>query len=859
MGSPRPPRLARWLLGRLLPPEATEYVAGDLDEEWLRYRRPAGRVRAWAWYWAQTMRSILDTRDTEVSMTPTPDRVPGPGARLVALAGDLRFAWRTLRRSPGYAAAALLTLGIGIGASVAIFSAVNDVLLRPLPFPDPSRLGALWESNVQRDWHQVEAAPANIEDWRARTTTFSDIAFANGFPQAVSLMTDEGPARAVVAEVSGTLFQVLGVPPMLGRTFRDDETYQPGLVVLSYATWRLHFGADPSIVGRTIRLDGRPHEVIGVMGPEFVYPISEADVWRTPAAMGARRQSIWWRQAHVVRPIGRLAPGASFAQADAELRAISADLEREHPDTNTGMVGGVTPLRTFLAGDRRATLLLFLGAVGVLQLIACANLANLMLARATGREQELAVRAALGAGRARLVRQTLVESLLLAAGGTAIGLALGVAGLQAIAAVSPADLAGVAFHLDVRMAAFAIGLCLASAMLGGLWPAWRGTRVDPVRHIRDGARSGTAGRERLFAANAVVAFEVAMAVLLVSAAGLLVRSFDRIHRIDPGVDVSHVLTFQVHPSTGEFPNAGARAGFGINFAREIQTLPGVEVAGVGRGLPLTGYAWSSDFTIEGWGPGRFGLGVRHREEMPEYFQALRVPLVAGRMFDDRDLAPDAPVPVVVNQAFVDRYFPDASPVGRRVTFDREATADSYWYPIVGVVGNERKDLPTAPVPEIIAHLRGDVPSTLTFAVRTAVPPLSIVPQIRDVLASYDREAPLLAVRTMEQVAAEASAPARFAMTLFGAFAVAALLLAAIGVYGVANQAARARTREVGIRIALGAQGPTVVRQLMRRGAWFCGAGLAAGLAGVLAFSGLLESRLYEVDARDPATSSSSPA
>jgi putative ABC transport system permease protein len=850
----RPPRVARWLLGRLLPRGAREFVIGDLDEEYARHVAPSGRFRARAWYWSHALRSILQTRDPE-SVMPQPDSFARPGFSTFfsSVPADFHHALRALRASPGYTAAAVLTLGLGIGATVAIFSAINDTVLRPYPFADPERIVALWESNKARGWNRVEAAPANIEDWRARARSFSDIAFANAFPQHLSLVTPGGPKPAAVAQVSGNLFSVLGVPPMLGRTFREDETFTPGLVMLSHRTWVREFAAAPDIVGRTIRLDGRPHEVIGVMGAAFEYPLSEADVWITSSAIATRRQSIWWRQAHVVRPVARLAPGASIGQASAELSQIAADLARQFPNTNTGMEAGVGPLRAFLVGDRALTLWLLLAAVGVLQLIACTNVANLMLSRSALRQQELALRIALGAGRMRLVRHALAESVVLTTAGVVLGLAIGFAGLHALGTLYPPSLDSPVFRLDVRLVVFVLAVGSATAILAGLWPAWRAARTAAAPQLVDGGRSGTAGRRRLLAANTFVAFEVALAVLLVVAAGLMVRSLDRLRRIQTGVDVNGVLTFQVRPSAGVYPDGPARARFAFAFEERLASLPGVAAVGTGRGLPLSGYGWSSDFTIDRWEPGRFGVEVRHREATGGYFAALRVPLIEGRLFDSRDSVDGAPVPVVVNQAFVDRYFPNESPVGRRVAFDRTPTDRSYWYPIVGIVGNERKDPLRAPVPEIIGHLRGDVPGTLTFVMRTAAPPESLVGGVRSALSELDREAPLLVPRSMEEVAAASRAETKFLMTLFSVFAAKALVLAAIGVFGVASQAARARTREVGIRLALGATGAGIVRSLVLRGARFAAAGLVVGVAASIATGRFLETLLFEVEPHDPLT------
>jgi predicted permease len=851
-GPVRPPRLARWLLDRLLPAPAREYVIGDLDEEYARHRVPLGRLRARRWYWSHAVRSILQTRDTELLMSEHPPSRHRLLSVVRSIPADIRGAIRGLWHAPGYAAAALLTLGLGMGATIAMFSAINDAILRPYPYADPERLVALWESNQARGWQRVEAAPANIEDWRARAASFDDIAFVSPFTQTVSLMTKGGPKPAVAAQVSGNFFGVLGVAPRLGRTFRDDETFTPGLVMLSHRTWLRELGGAPDVVGRAIRLDGRSYEVVGVMGDRFEYPFTDADVWITPSGMASRRQSIWWRQAHVVRPIARLAPGVSIAEASAELARIASDLSREHPKTNAGMDAGVEPLRAFLVGDTGLTLWLLLGAVGVLQLIACANVANLMLSRGALRQQELAIRSALGADRGRLIRHMLAESLVLTAGGVVIGLAVGVAGLRAIALLEPPGLDAPAFRIDARLVMFVIAIGAATAALAGLWPAWRAARTDAARQLTDYGRSAVGGR-RFFAANSFVAFEIALAVLLVIAAGLMVRSLDRLRRIETGVDMANVLTFQVRPSAGVHPDGAARVRFAVALEARLMSLPGVEVAGAGRGLPLAGYGWSSDFTIDRWEPGRFGVEVRHREATAGYFSALRVPLIEGRLFDGRDMAEDAPVPVVVNQAFVDRYFPGESPVGRRIAFDREPTERSYWYPIVGVVGNERKDVRQAPVPEIIGHLRGDVPATLTFVVRSSVPPDSLIPAVRSVLAELDGEAPLLAPRPMTEVAAASRAETRFLMTLFAVFAAAALVLAVIGVAGVASQAARARTREVGIRLALGATTTGVLRQLVSRTARFATIGLGAGLALSLAGGRAIEAQLYGVDRRDPLT------
>jgi len=840
------------MLRHALPDEAREYVLGDLDEEFAARAPATTRRRLVLWYWSQTVRSIVSTQRQELDMA-TPAAPPDRPSFVASIAHDVRESLRTLRHARGYTIAAVLTLALGIGTSVAIFSAVNEVMLRPLRFAEPDRLAMLWESNAERDWHQVHAAPANVLDWRTRAKSFSGIGFFSDFPSAVSLGGGREPGQVALAQVSGNLFDVLGASPLHGRTFREDETYESGLVVLSHGLWQRQFGGDPALVGQSIRLDGRAYQVLGVMGPDFEYSLADADAWTPMAFLAQRRGTVWFRRAHVVRAVGRLAPGVSFAQAAAELEAISRDLEREFPDTNTGMRGGLTPLKAFLVGDdRRTTLLLLLGAVVLLQLIACANVANLTLARAVGRRQELSLRAALGAARGRLTRFLFTESAVLAAAGTAIGLALGAGGLALVAAMAPPELDGLVFRLDWRLAFFAVGLGALSALVFGAWPAMRASRVQMPEVLADGSRTGST-RRRLFAANAFVAVEVALAVLLVASAGLMVRSLDRLRTVADAAAPPSVLTFRIQPAAGTYPTADARVRFGEALAERVATIPGVSHVGISRGLPLTGYGWTSDFTIDRWPPDRFGIDVRHREATAGYFTALGIRVLDGRLFEAADLAPGRNVPVVVNRAFAERYFPGESPVGRRVVFDRQPTERSYWYPIVGVVEDERRTLTGDPLPEIIAHIYGDTPNAMTFVARTTVPPASVLPSVRQALAALDRETPLLQPRTMEEVARASRARERFVMVLLVVFAVAALALSVVGVYGVASQASRARTREVGIRLALGAQPASVVRSLIGRSALFVGAGLAIGLAAALAAGQLLSSFLFQVSPRDPAT------
>ena len=850
-----PPRFARFLMRRLLPRDAREFVVGDLDEEFRRFDFPRDDFHARRWYWSQAIRSIAHS----MGRAPTGPTLQHPvrsrprgGALMTALLQDVRFTLRNLKRTPGFTFTVLMTLGLGIGATTAIFSAVNEVMLRPLPFAEPDRLVMLWVANQERGWDRVHAAPANVLDWRERVAAFEDVAFVNDFTSGVALASDDEPTQVILSNVSGNAFSMLGVPPLLGRTFTEDETWSEDLLVLSHDAWQRYFSGDPEIVGRTIRLDGNGYQVIGVMGAEFRYGINDAEMWTTFSWMAPRRESVWFRQAHVVRAIARLRPGVTYAQARSELSAVAAQLEQEHPQLNRAMEAGLTPLRHFIVGDRRLSLFLLLGAVMMLQVIVCANVANLFLARSVGRRHEIAVRAALGASRGRIVRQVLTESVVVALAGTAVGLAIGVVGLRWISSLSPPELGVLAFRLDWRLIVFTGSVCGVSALLFGTFPALRSSRVQAVERLREGSRTGTAGRRRSLAANSLVSVEIGLAVMLVVGAGLMIRSLAQLRGIDPGVDTVNVLTFQIQPPSGSYSTDRARADFVIRLLDRLRGIPGVREVGAVRKLPYTGFGWTSDFSIEGWGPDEFGIDVRHREASPGYFRAMGIPVLAGRLFD-LDIAPDEAVPVVVNQAFVQRYFPDESPVGRRIAFDRNPSENSYWYPIVGVVGNERMSIASDPLPEIIAHLRGDMPATVRFALKTAVPPLSIVQAVRTTLAELDAEIPLVRIRTMDEVAADARASDRFLMTLLGIFGAAALVIAAVGVYGVTAQAARSRTREIGIRMALGASERSVVRYLVFRSVSSLAAGLVLGVVGVVTGGRAIGSLLYGVEPTDPVT------
>jgi predicted permease len=843
-----PPRVTRWVLRKLLPGSMCEFLVGDLDEEYRRFALSQwNRRRANRWYRYQAARTVLHCLSRRrVKATAT----PRPGSLAASAWLDMRHAFRSLRHSRGFAPLVIVTLALGIGATTTIFSAVNQVMLRPLGFAQPERLVVLWERNDERGWELVDAAPANVEDWTERVQAFSGVAYLSDFSNGLTVtgMGDAFMLRA--AAVSGRLFDVLGVPPVLGRTFRQEENSRDAapVVVLGHGAWIQYFGGDPGVVGRTVQLDGVAHEVIGVMGPDFPYPFNDAQLWRPFRWTQARRESIWFRQAHVVRPIARLKDGVTAEQASEALAAVAAQLQDEHPATNRGMEAGLTPLHSFLVGDRRLPLLLLLGAACLLQLVACANAANLVLVRSIARRQETAVRTALGASRGRIVLQALTEGLVIGCVGGALGVALGIVAMQWISVLSPANLPPLELHFDWRFFGFAALVTGASVLLFSVAPALRNANADPAGVLQEGGRGAPQRIARRFA-NSLVVAEISTALMLVIGAGLMIRSLAELKSVDPGVDPTNVLTFEVTPPSGSYPNGSARFEYFMQLEQRLRAVPGVLDAGLVRQLPFTGGGWTSDFSIEGWPPDRFGIEVRHREASPGYFRAMSIPVLRGEVFPAR-IAPDEPVPVVVNRAFQQRYFPEGDPVGRRIAFDRVPDENSYWYRIVGVVGDERADATRETPPEVIAHLLGDTPRTPKFALKTIGDPMRLVPSIRQAAREVDRDIPLAAIRTMEQVAAGALERDRFLMMLLGVFATVSLIMACVGVYGVSAQAARSRVREIGIRMALGASHHRITRHLALRGAALVGPGILIGLGGAVMATRIMANVLYGVRPTD---------
>ena len=770
-------------------------------------------------------------------------------------AGDARFAVRSLRRTPGLAAAAIVTLALGIGANAAIFSAVNAVVLQPLPMPHAERLVMLWEENPEKNWYKQTAAPANYLDWREQVPAFQDVAAYADFLAQVTFTGRGDPRLLNLTLVTGNFFSTAGVRPLLGRALSDAETWSAGtsVGVLSYRGWHDQFGSDAAIVGKTIQLDGQDVQIVGVMPEGFTFPFENVDVWQAIGWKPADRAAVGFRRAHWIRAVARVKPGVSEAQANAQLQAVVNRLKQQYPATNRYMGAGMTPLHEFLIGDTRLPLLVLLTAVGLLLLIACANVGNLLLVQAAGRGREAALRLALGAGRFRLVRQALTESLVLSAVGGACGLALGWAGTHVLRGMQPPQMLRVSdFGVDRAVLGYVLLITTASGMLFGLAPALWTRHRDPADALKDGARTGSQGRRVKRWGNALVIGEVALALLMTVGAGLLVRSFWRLRHVDPGFDANGVLAVQLGLSQ-RYDSATKVITFWNQLTDRARALPGVSHAALVSDIPLTGTSYTSDFMAAGRPADGYGAEVGHREVSPDYFAAMKVPVLRGRAFTPADRKGSPPV-VVINNALARSYFRGQDPVGQRITFDKVPDDKSIWRTIVGVVGDEHQSgLSTAAKIEIFESTDQQAFRQGYLLLKTTADPVSLTPAVRQIVRDLDPSLAIVTSRPMTAVRDDSLARARFLTTLLLAFAVVGLSLSVVGVYGLLAQLARNRTREMGIRLALGAPRSAVRWLVVRHGLGVTLAGLFIGAAAALAASRVMTTLLFNVAPNDPLT------
>lgn len=772
------------------------------------------------------------------------------------LVADVRHSARALARTPALTTAAILTLALAIGADSAIYSAVNAVLVRPLPFREPDRLVMVGENNREFLWHMSDAAPANYLDWRARVAGFQDaMAYAN-FDMTVTLMVDGAPRLVPVAHVTGNFFSVLGVAPERGETQNDADTWAGGAprIVISDRLWTA-LGRDPGIIGHTIPVDGQPALVLGIAPRGFAFPRPDIDLWTPVAWTKADAAEKSFRRAHWLRVIARLKPGVTVAQANAQLGTVAGQLKVEYPETNRIMEAELVPLHRFLAGDTRLPLLVLLGAVSLLLLIACANVASLSLIRAASRSRETAIRAALGAGRWRLVRQALAESLVLSMIGGVAGLALGWTGTRILTALLPPDgslLPVDTVAVDWRVAMYVALVSVGCGLLFGIAPALWSSHRSPGEALASSSRSVSENAQvRRWGARLAIA-EVAIALALSVAAGLLVRSYAKLQGVDPGFDPTNVLAVTIELPGNRYADGPPERQFFDQLLARERAFPGVtDVAAVTR-LPLTQPGWSSSFSIDGASAGNFGASLLHRQVTADYFRTMRVPLKRGRWFTTADVGP--PYVVVINEAFANAYFKGADPVGQRICFDQKPDTSTTWRTIVGVVGSEHQSTPgTPPAIEVFAPYTQETSSLMSVVARTRGDPLTLGPLVRSAVRDIDPQLAIQRIEAMDGVRAVSMARDRFLMLLVSMFGVLGVVLAVVGVYGVQAELARERMREMGIRIALGAQSVTVQWLIVRRGLVFGAVGVGIGAAAALAGTRGLSSLLFGITPLDPVT------
>jgi putative ABC transport system permease protein len=792
---------------------------------------------------------------------------------LESISQDVRFALRTLRKSPGFTLVAVLALAIGIGGNTAIFSLVDAVRARALPYQEPERLVQLW-GNVQRA--RVErrgTSYPDYADWRAQATSFEEMAAFDGV--TMTLFTTEEPERLSVELVSPGYFSILSVAPARGRTIRPEEDVvgnPANVVVLSDGLWKRRFGSDPAIIGKQITLNTRVCTVIGIMAPGFKGLTDTAEVW-APFAFTGSAQAMANRGSRGFAPVAKLKKGVSLAAAQSEMDAIARRLEAAYPQTNEKRGVEVSPLDVELVGALRPALLMLMAAVAFVLLIACANVANLLMTRSEARRREIAVRTALGAGRGRLLRQLITESCVLTFIGAAVGLLLAQASIGALLASSPVTFPSfVAPTLDLRVAAFTIGVSLACGILVGLAPGLQAKAVDLSNTLKEAAR-GSGGKRSQQVRGALVIAEVSMAVVLLIGAGLMIRSVRNLMALDPGFNPSSVLTLRVNiprataPSPAAVPAPAAQGGApgtppappplvvqARSLVQRVRAVPGVVAATLSNDLPLDGSAGAVFYTAEGQ-PAVNAQNIPRayiHAVSPDFFATLGIPLTQGRTFMDNELIPQATA-VIVSDQVVKRFWPGQDPIGKRIKFGA-VDSNNPWLSIVGVAGDVKyRGLPENPTkdPDVYTPFV-DRNMVAAIGVRTAGPPTAVASAVRSAIRAADPSITVYSVRSMDELIGNQTAQSRFIMWLMGAFAAIALSLAVIGIYGVMSYVVAQRTREIGVRLALGAAGGDILRLVVGNGARLIAVGIVVGVSAALMLERLVSTLLFGVTALDAA-------
>jgi putative ABC transport system permease protein len=793
-------------------------------------------------------------------------------ARRVSLVEDLvkdvGYAVRVLRKSPAFTLTAVLSLALGIGANTAIFSVVNAFLLRPLPFPQPDRLVALFERNVMGDEARMSVAPGNFLDWQQQSTSFESVsAYTINAGSVSAIGSDAEPERLMVCICSGNIFATLGVTPIIGRPFLASEDRFNGdrVVVISSDLWQRQFGGAADVIGRGVRLNGTDYQIVGVMPRDFMFPNRNVAVWRplllTMSPVQQERHGV-----HYLQVVGRVRNGFTREQAEAEISGISARYKNAHPTEATGSAASAVPLHAQLVEGVRRSLVILLGAVTCVLLIACVNIANLGLTRALARTREIGVRAALGASRGRIIRQLVTESVLLALAGGATGFVLARSLANVLVANAPGAeviLPAGNLRLDPAIFVFAFAIALTSGIIIGLLPAIRATRDDVVTDLKEMTRSATSSRTHGRLRALFVSAEMALSLMLLIAAGLLLRSFVQLYDVRSGVRVDHTLLLSTTLTGASYREAPQRSAAFRSLADRLGALPGVTSAGLTNCAPLTGSCNVLFFYIEGrlYAPGKFDAALERGVD-PDYFRSAGVPLVRGRSFTDRDgVGFDPKQPrvgsIVISEMMARTFFANEDPIGKRVFFDFEVQRErtegfpAPRYEIVGIVGDVLPTLDGTITPTMYRPILDIAPNSVTAILQTSAEPSSVAGAARAAVRDFDRNLMVFGVQSLEESIGRSTATRRFTLWLFAAFAGLAVMLAAIGLYGVVSYAVSQRRTEIGIRVALGATNTDVRRMVMMQGIKPAFAGAVAGLVAAALVARVLKAMLFGVTPMDP--------
>ena len=760
---------------------------------------------------------------------------------------DLRYAFRQLVKNPGFAGVAILTLALGIGACTAIFSVINGVLLRPLDYPAPDRIVVIRETNLPQ-FPEFSVSPPNYLDWAKQTKSWQCLAAYSG--TQVNLTGEGEPQRLVAVKATAHYFDVYQIKPILGRTFVPEED-APGrdhVVVLSHAFWQRVFGGEPNVVGRSIQLSGEPYTVIGV-APSHFGEASKVDIW-APMGFKPDETAADARGGHYLNVIGRLRPSVNITSARAELELLAAQLARQYPDSNLGWGVTMSPILDYSVRDVRPILYTLLGAVGCVLLIACANIANLLLARATARHRELSIRTALGASRARLVRQLLTESVLLGLAGGAAGMLLARWGLDLLLALAPSTLPRTGdIHLDASVLIFSLALSVLTGVIFGIAPALLAAHSDVQEGLKQGARGSTDARGRL--RGALVVLEVAFALVLLGGAGLLARSFMRLTHVDPGFVPEHATVLRLALPEKKYEKSEQQLAFADALLSRLRMLPGVQAAGLTHSLPLIS-DWVLDFKIEGRPevPPADLPNTNYYSVTPDYFRAMGIRLIRGRLFNQHDDA-RAPRVAVINETLARQFFPNEDPIGKRILV---TNGPAVWRQVVGIVADIKQYGVDKETTSQTYEPYAQYPfRSLNVVLRTSDSGAALAGALRPAVYAIDKDQPVGTIQPLEEILGATIAKQRFAMLLLIVFSSVALVIAAVGIYGVMAYSVVQRTGEFGIRMALGAQRSDVLRLVLSHAGKLVSLGLVIGLGATFAASRLMGSMLFQTNAHDPLT------